>query len=291
MRKSLALLLTMICIYALFRYPYHMVNPGEIIKGHQKIKADCSACHTFFKGVSSEKCIVCHKVSEIGLLSKIKIDSTAKLKNILFHQHLIGQKCTPCHSDHKGINPDAGISVFSHDMLDAALKNECSNCHTASSEIHTLFSKDCGKCHNTTAWKKTNFNHSMLQVSAENCSRCHQEPDKAYHNQFGSNCLQCHNTNKWVPSTFDHSKYFQLDEKHNAGCTACHTDNKYKTYTCYGCHEHTQSNMFEKHNEHGIKNFNNCVACHKSANEHDIEGGENSDGKEKHNKNKDYDDD
>jgi hypothetical protein len=63
-----------------------------------------------------------------------------------------------------------------------------------------------------------------------------------------------------------------LDGDHNASCVTCHVRNDYSRYTCYGCHEHTPANIRRKHLEEGIRKFDNCVECHRSADEHDIKG-------------------
>lgn len=46
----------------------------------------------------------------------------------------------------------------------------------------------------------------------------------------------------------------------------------YSRYTCYGCHEHTPDNIRREHIEEGIRDFDNCVECHRNADEHDIRG-------------------
>jgi hypothetical protein len=77
-----------------------------------------------------------------------------------------------------------------------------------------------------------------------------------------------------MPATFDHNKYFVLDRDHNTRCVTCHVRNNYKNYTCYGCHEHSPSNIRREHIKEGIRDFNNCVKCHRSADEDDIQGRE-----------------
>jgi len=302
MKKSVVLLSVMACIFAMFRYPSVMINPGQLLEGHKKIKDDCSACHVMFKGISSEKCISCHKLSEIGMKD---IDSTgADRKSTLFHQNLSGQECTACHTDHLGANPEKSYSGFTHEMISNDVKNNCSSCHKAKEDtLHSMLSKDCSKCHNTDGWKPADFNHDMLQVAAANCLGCHKMPADLYHEKFTEDCSQCHSTDKWKPSTFDHSKYFLLDKKHNAVCITCHTNNNYGSYTCYGCHEHSESKIAGEHREEGIYNFSNCASCHKSGNEHDIkipleyrQGNESQDKsgskkKEKKKKSKEDDDD
>ena len=32
---------------------------------------------------------------------------------------------------------------------------------------------------------------------------------------------------------------------------------------CYGCHEHTPANIRAEHEEEGIRDFENCVECHR----------------------------
>jgi len=52
----------------------------------------------------------------------------------------------------------------------------------------------------------------------------------------------------------------------------------HRQYTCYGCHEHSLSNITRKHVEEGIRNFANCVRCHRDARG---EGGERGEGHER----------
>jgi hypothetical protein len=57
-------------------------------------------------------------------------------------------------------------------------------------------------------------------------------------------------------------------------CVTCHVGNDYSRYTCYGCHEHTVQNILREHRDEGIRDLDNCVRCHRSA---DGEGGEGDD--------------
>ena len=81
---------------------------------------------------------------------------------------------------------------------------------------------------------------------------------------------------QWKPSTFNHDKFFVLYRDHNAACSTCHVNNDLSRYTCYGCHEHTPAKIHAEHVEEGIRNFDNCVDCHRNA---DDEGGERREGK------------
>ncbi|AVM72939.1 cytochrome c3 family protein [Magnetospirillum gryphiswaldense] len=115
------------------------------------------------------------------------------------------------------------------------------------------------------------FSHAMLQAAVlQQCGSCHTAPTDTLHRQVGSDCAACHSQERWKPATFDHARYFTLDRDHNVKCATCHTGQDYKQYTCYGCHEHSRGKIAEEHRKEGIRDFENCVRCHKSADEHDI---------------------
>lgn len=150
----------------------------------------------------------------------------------------------------------------------------------ASTPFHQkLASQDCVACHSDHAGVKRfrqqgRFNHALLQKGTrEQCQDCHKSPADSLHQQITGNCSQCHSQDKWTPATFDHDKYFALDRDHNTRCVTCHVRNDYSRYTCYGCHEHTPDNLRRKHIKEGIRDYDNCVECHRNADEHDIRGG------------------
>lgn len=269
--------IVIVCIGLMYQYPHAMLNPGELVEGHQKLNDKCISCHNPFWGISNDKCISCHKLSEIGK-DTLMLNVNEKEK-ILFHQNLSDQKCTSCHTDHKGIKPEHSLSSFNHEILNTTELNKCNSCHTNPTDnLHKQLTTACNNCHTTKDWKSSiTFNHDMIQGDAKNnCASCHKIPDDTFHQQAKDNCDKCHSTSKWKPSTFDHSQYFQLDENHNAKCNTCHSNNNFSIYTCYGCHEHSEGNIQQEHNEEGIFNFTNCTSCHKSSNEHDIIMNENS---------------
>lgn len=139
-----------------------------------------------------------------------------------------------------------------------------------------LVSQDCIACHSDHAGVKRfrqqgRFDHALLDKgSRAQCQSCHKSPADSLHQKISGNCSQCHNQDKWVPATFDHGKYFALDRDHNASCVTCHVRNDYSRYTCYGCHEHSPASIRREHIEEGIRDYDNCVECHRSADEHDI---------------------
>ena len=64
----LALNLAIIAVLA-FAFPHLMISPGELIEGHATSETDCFACHDLFLGAAPEKCVTCHKVADIGVLT------------------------------------------------------------------------------------------------------------------------------------------------------------------------------------------------------------------------------
>ena len=139
-----------------------------------------------------------------------------------------------------------------------------------------LVQQDCLACHSDHAGVRRyriegRFNHALLSSDVrKECQSCHQSPKDSLHRQITGNCSQCHRQDKWLPATFDHNTYFVLDRDHNTKCVTCHVRNDYSRYTCYGCHEHTPDKIRREHIEEGIRDFKNCVECHRSADEHDI---------------------
>jgi hypothetical protein len=115
----------------------------------------------------------------------------------------------------------------------------------------------------------------MLRVATrDRCESCHVAPANDIHKTLSVGCDKCHKTEAWRPATFEHDNFFPLDKDHNASCVTCHTSNDYSQYICYGCHEHTPSNMQAKHREEvGTESLDNCVRCHRSASGEGGEGG------------------
>lgn len=221
-------------VIGILLFPYHTINPGVMIEDHMRLKNDCLSCHTPGAGVQTEKCIACHQLSEIGI--KL-VDGTEKNilnnRSNLLHQSIINIKCYDCHTEHNGLSRENATLTFRHDVLELDLQKECSNCHLP------------------------------------------QKPEDVLHRSLGKaiQCVDCHTTDRWKPSTFDHKKYFRFDRNHPSNCSNCHDVNKtFTTYTCYNCHEHSPDRIAQKHIKEGIRNFGNCVECHRSGDEKETEG-------------------
>ena len=269
-----------------FAYPHLMISPGRLIKGHDGMATDCFACHTAWRGTSSAKCTGCHALPDIGLRTSKGAALPPHAIKISFHQQLSEQSCMACHSDHAGPKlTQRSRKQFSHALLKPEVRQDCATCHAKpTNEMHRTLTVGCAQCHKTEAWKPATFEHAALAKDVlARCEACHKPPADKLHAQIKGNCAQCHTQTAWKPATFEHAKFFDLDKDHNASCVTCHVGNDYRRYTCYGCHAHTPSNIRSKHEEEGIRDFENCVKCHRNASsEHDgggREGGRQREGR------------
>ncbi len=258
-----------------FSYADLMVSPGKLIYDHRASETDCFVCHTVFLGAASDKCIACHKVADIGVLTTEGSPVVNKKTRVSFHQKLLNEDCVACHSDHLGVAKYRVFKEFSHELLDAPLREKCIDCHTRPIDpIHRQVPEKCSQCHSADAWIPATFEHNVLKkTELEKCVSCHKSkvPADKLHRQISDKCSQCHSVDKWKPATFEHEKFFAFDEDHDVKCVACHTTTDYTNYTCYECHEHSPGKIREEHEEEGIRDYENCTACHRNADEDDAE--------------------
>jgi hypothetical protein len=169
------------------------------------------------------------------------------------------QKCIDCHAlSDIGLRTTRGVSLPQHGIK--------------TSFHQQLSEQNCMACHSDhagpmlTRRNRRPFSHALLKPEVrQDCATCHTKPTNEMHRTLTVGCAQCHKAEAWKPATFDHAKFFELDKDHNASCITCHTGNDTSRYTCYGCHEHTPSNIRRKHEEEGISDLENCVRCHRSA--------------------------
>lgn len=255
--------------------------------------AACTKCHLDARTVADlqsapQDCFSCHQ----------KDDN---------HEGRFGQDCGACHSP-DGWQPakfDHNLSAFKLEGEHAEVRCEkchennvfkgtptdCYSCHQKDDEHNGQFGTDCSACHTPKGWEDANFDHSRsnfpltgahAQVRCEKCHTngqfkgldtacvsCHAEPTE-HMGDFGTDCAACHTTTAWTPATFNGDHTFPMDHGEGgiSSCATCHPAG-YKTYTCYGCHEHNESNIRSKHLEEGISNFENCMECHADGREHD----------------------
>ncbi|WP_051023989.1 cytochrome c3 family protein [Thiorhodovibrio frisius] len=196
------------------------------------------------------------------------IDAHADLETDCFacHTPFLGSqpdKCIECHKPAEiGLVTTKGLAIGNEHKLTPfhqdLIEQDCVACHSDHKGVHSF--RPIGQ-----------FSHDLLQVNLrDTCSGCHNNPEDSLHRGIADNCGQCHSQQAWTPATIDHDRFFVLDRDHQASCQTCHLNNDVSRYTCYGCHEHSRSNIREEHVEEGIYDYENCVECHRSADEDDI---------------------
>lgn len=198
--------------------PHLMITPGNTIEAHAEFATDCFACHTPFIGSQPEKCVACHKVAEIGLVTSKGMPIGKEQKNVAFHQKLLEADCVACHSDHKGVMAFRPISRFSHDLLEPALQEQCDSCHANPGDaLHAKIKGNCAQCHSLAGWTPATFEHDEFfrfdRHHDTDCETCHMESDYSNYTCYG-----CH----------EHSRSKIREEHREEGiydyenCVECH---------------------------------------------------------------------
>lgn len=275
---------------------------GYSLNGHQLTTKDeafvCSDCHgEDISTFASDSCQTCHNEMDIVFAQAHTLsfgteclachDGVDRYGDDFNHNsftfQLIGghteAACAGCHLDARAIV----------DLQSAP--QDCYSCHFQQDEHNGQFGTQCESCHTPKDWEGVSFDHSLSNfpltgahsaVECESCHlndifvgtqsdcvSCHAEPVE-HLGQFGTDCAACHTTTAWTPATFTGDHTFPLDhgEQGTVSCATCHPVN-YTTYTCYGCHEHTEANIIGEHREEGISDFQNCTECHADGREHD----------------------
>jgi hypothetical protein len=197
------------------------------------------------------------------------MDAHAKVADDCFACHAAfggapAAKCIACHKV-----ADIGLRTTGGLVIAGEKKNVAFH--------QRLVEADCIACHSdhrgVQAFRPiSRFSHDLIEAGLRGqCGSCHQKPGDALHLRVDANCSQCHTITAWRPATFAHERYFRFNRDHTTACATCHVDNVYADYTCYGCHEHSRSGIRSEHAEEGIRDYENCVKCHRSGDEHDTD--------------------
>jgi hypothetical protein len=209
------------------RFPHDLT--GYSLRGHEH-KSDlssfaCTDCHPKDLGQFDQAvCADCHAKDDPKFMSE--------------HEASFGKSCLLCHD---GSSSDG--KNFDHNKLAFKLTGK-------HSEV------PCGSCHsNAVSLKNPN-------KTPRDCYACHAKDDE-HGGSFGQQCDQCHSTSTWKNAKFDH-KVFPVNHKSKSPipCKTCHP-NGTKTYTCYGCHEHTPANTQAEHRKLTPAQLADCIRCHK----------------------------
>lgn len=236
----------------------------------------CFNCHAQddeHAGQFGQDCAACHRPES---WERVSFDHSA-LAFPLTGQHS-QVACTDCHVK----------DIY------AGTPQACIGCHAVDDAHQGQFGEDCAACHTPEGWEQVSFDHALTQFpltgahmqvecalchtnqiyadTPTDCEACHADPD-FHRGLFGVDCATCHQTSAWSPAIFNGPHRFPIDhgESGASQCRVCHPSTL-STYTCYGCHEHDQAKVENKHREEGISNFNDCMRCHPTGREE--EGGD-----------------
>jgi hypothetical protein len=268
---------------------------GFSLNAHQHTTAGdvftCDDCHQ--GDVSTfrlETCDACHRQMNLGFMTA--------------HTLSFGSACLDCHDGVDRFGKDFDHNVFSFKLTGKHVGPACVQCHINARGLGDFpvtvqdcyschhneephqgrFGFDCSQCHTVDGWTPAAFDHNLssfpltgahASVACESCHvggqfqglsttcvACHAEP-ASHAGQFGTDCAACHSTTAWAPAQFSGQHNFPLNHGGGASCATCHSSG-FTTYTCYGCHEHNEAEVREKHLDEGIRDFQNCVECHRS---------------------------
>lgn len=277
-------------------FPHEAV--GFSLNGHQLAAArepfQCDDCHhddiTTF---NLDTCAACHRQMDARYMTS--------------HVLVFGTACLDCHDGVDRFDENFDHNVFAFQLTGQHVNVDCAACHINARSLGDFtatppdcyschlqedahdgqFGRDCAACHNTAGWQGADFDHNLsnfpltgahvdvaceschvnglLQELSTDCVACHAEPE--FHaGLFGTDCDACHATTAWTPAEFNGPHIFPLNHGGGATCATCHPAS-FTTYTCYGCHEHEEADIREEHLDEGIRDFENCLACHPSGQE------------------------
>ncbi len=255
----------------------------------------CTTCHIdVHRGRLSADCESCHNTTLFSMVAGLEVHTRTNFPLSGAHQQL---SCESCHPNDRGgaytAQPTECMACHASDYTQTQFVDHAS----------TGFSTECQECHTTLAWPhNVTFDHvsysngfALLGRHAEiRCSSCHSQGapgsiftpanqndciachQNNYDNEHGGSgfpteCLLCHSNDTWENADFaDHDAlYFPIfSGAHRgrwSGCETCHTNSSnFRDFTCFGCHEHRQSEMDEKHREEPgyVYQSSACYSCH-----------------------------
>jgi Class III cytochrome C family len=172
-------------------YPHLMVSPGPLVKGHEHLATDCFACHAAWRGASTQRCIGCHALADVGLKTTQGVPIPSRSVKVSFHQALTEQDCMACHSDHQGPQlTKRSRKPFAHTLLKVSERQACASCHVAPKDtMHRAVRVECSQCHSDTAWKPATFEHDRYFVLDRDhrapCETCHKNNDFSRYTCYG----------------------------------------------------------------------------------------------------------
>lgn len=193
----------------------------------------CRSCHVSLQfNAARSQCLSCH--TDV-------------------HQGKLSPDCATCHTAENWIhlNAETAHANTTFPIIGAHARLDCQACHTSEVEgEYSMLSSDCITCHRADYQNASEPAHSELG--------------------FGPRCESCHNFTAWRPASFgNHDPFFPITSGKHRGewdaCTDCHfAAGDFSQFTCFNCHEHSQSRMDDKHREVSGYSYESsaCYACH-----------------------------
>ncbi len=287
-------------------FPHDKVG-GYSLLGHERTsdgaKVGCSECHprdlTHFDDATCADChsnldpdVMPQHIATFGNRCVPCHDGVDRYGSNFDHNkltyELTGRHATvPCAECHPRVTTAQELQQTPQD---------CYSCHAENDKHEGAFGKDCSTCHIADDWARASFDHSnsdfpltgahskvkcdlchtkgVFEDASTDCGVCHAEPGfhAAVFGAQSTQCATCHTTTAWTPAEFTQAHdAIPIDhgaEEQTPGCKTCHPANL-NTYTCYGCHEHTQSEIRAEHEGLSDPELVDCIRCHPGGQEGD----------------------
>jgi hypothetical protein len=208
-----------------------LIMPGDLIRSHAELEAECSSCHVSFNRAGQDVlCRDCHEEIDENINNSSGFHGKSS--------EVAGETCASCHTDHEGRNAQITQlveSTFDHLLTDFEL-------------IGKHGDADCLGCHAPA---------TKHRDAPSDCVGCHRDDD-VHENFLGEVCADCHNPNDWLDVEFDHdtTDFTLVGEHVGADCSGCHADQTHQNTptTCFGCHAEDDS--------HNGRSGEQCETCH-----------------------------
>jgi hypothetical protein len=240
---------------------------GRLVGGTKA--ASCRGCHTEHHGPTGALTIADatfpHDLTSYSLSGHRRSPSGAKVTCAQCHPtglaHFDQATCTDCH---------IALSAAFMGGHETAYGTHCVNCHDGADRYGAGFDHNgfifqlTGK-HAALACDRCHAHAQSLQDmrnAPQDCYACHAKSDN-HKGAFGKQCGQCHTSAAWTGAKFDHT-VFPVDHgsrEQVATCQTCHPTDV-STYTCFGCHAHTQNNIQARHEGRSLAELADCIRCH-----------------------------
>ena len=275
------------------------------VTSHAAIGDNCSACHAapWSSQAMADRCLDCHAAvrEQFDCQGPLHGNLPDGMRCRRCHTEHKGAHATITRFDSfqhdwtafklTGKHVAADCQSCHASQLYRGTSQACVSCHAEPAVHKGRYGTNCAQCHSTSTWGGPGFDHDLAAFklagkhravdckschvnnvfagTSQACASCHQEP-AVHQGHFGTDCASCHSTATWSGSSIKHA--FPLNHGRRgkvSACATCHSEpGSYKTYTCYGCHEHNPARIEKRHTKVPAAKLNDCVQCHANGREH-----------------------